>query len=210
MKIIDKEQIAQMESRYRATFINSLAGVKQVLLIGTKSNEGLSNLAIFNSLIHIGANPPLWGIICRPNTVNRDTLNNITATNFYTINYVQESDYQKAHQTSAKYPTTLSEFDACGFNEHYLPNFKAPFVAEAPVKIGMKLEEVVNLSINNTILIIGSIQQIELNEEIIAPDGFVGLHLAKTLASSGLDAYYETTLLNRLTYAQPDSWPSEK
>lgn len=210
MIIIDKNQIAEMESRYRATFINSLAGVKQAILIGTKSNDGHSNLAIFNSLIHIGANPPLWGIICRPDTVKRDTLNNITETNFYTINYVQANDYEKAHQTSAKYPKAVSEFEACGFTEHYSPNFSAPFVAEAPIKIGMKLEEVVNITINNTILIIGSIQQIELNKEIIAPDGFVGLHLAKTLGCSGLDAYFETQLINRLTYAQTDTWPLKK
>jgi hypothetical protein len=67
--IIDKETLTQYDSRFRATFINSLAGLKQAILIGTKSKEGSTNLAIFNSLIHIGANPALWGFICRPATV---------------------------------------------------------------------------------------------------------------------------------------------
>ncbi len=75
--IIDKVMLGQYESRYRALLINSLAGVRQAILIGTKSKDGCSNLAIFNSLIHIGASPPLWGFICRPEIVKRDTLNNI-------------------------------------------------------------------------------------------------------------------------------------
>ena len=100
--IIDKDTLGRYESRYRARLINSLAGVRQAMLIGTRSKDGVSNLAIFNSLIHLGANPPLWGFICRPDTVQRDTLTNILETNQYTINYVVTADYEKAHQTSAK------------------------------------------------------------------------------------------------------------
>ena len=81
--ILDSEILQAQDSRYRATLINSLAGVKQAFLIGSKSSSGHSNLAIFNSLIHIGANPPLWGFLCRPDTVKRDTLQNILETGEY-------------------------------------------------------------------------------------------------------------------------------
>ncbi len=202
--IIDKEALSKYESRYRATLINSLAGVKQAVLIGTKSKDGFSNLAIFSSLIHIGANPALWGFICRPDVVKRDTLSNILETNYYTINYVAVSDYKKAHQSSAKYDRSISEFEACGFTEFYHANFEAPFVAEAPVKVAMKLEQKIDISINNTILIIGSIQHIEIEESIISSDGFVALDKLNTLACAGLDAYYETRLIDRLSYARPD------
>jgi flavin reductase (DIM6/NTAB) family NADH-FMN oxidoreductase RutF len=115
--LIDKEQIENYDSRYRAKLINSLAGIKQAFLIGSKSKDGKSNLAIFNSLIYIGANPPLWGFICRPDVVKRDTLSNILETESFTINYLKVSDTEKAHQTSAKYDTIVSEFEACGFEE---------------------------------------------------------------------------------------------
>ncbi|MCA1757849.1 MAG: flavin reductase [Bacteroidales bacterium] len=201
--IIDKETMENYEGRFRATMINSLAGIKQAFLIGTRSKDGLSNLAIFNSLIHIGADPPLWGFICRPDTVRRDTLNNILETNNYTINYVAATCFEKAHQTSAKYEQEVSEFKACGFTEKYLTNFDAPFVAEAHVKVAMKLEQKIDIAINGTILIIGSIQQIELDETLLSADGFVALEKAKTLACAGLDAYYETTLIERLSFARP-------
>jgi len=205
--IIDKESLSQYESRYRALLINSLAGVKQSVLIGTKSGEGTTNLAIFNSLIHIGANPPLWGLLCRPDVVKRDTLNNILETKQYTINYVDVHDFEKAHQTSAKYDATVSEFDACGFTECYLPACDAPFVSEAPIKVAMKLEQRVDIAINNTILLIGSIRYIEISEAIIASDGFVALDQANVLACAGTDAYYETRLIGRLSYAKPEQWP---
>ncbi|MEY3584976.1 MAG: hypothetical protein RLZZ243_40 [Bacteroidota bacterium] len=207
--IIDATHLSQFESRYRATLINSLAGIKQAFLIGTKSTEGLSNLAIFNSLIHIGANPPLWGFLCRPDTVQRDTLRNILETGHYTFNFIHQDDAEKAHQTSAKFPSEVSEFEACGLTEQSLHDFPVPFVAESPIKIGMKFEEKVDIAINGTILIIGSIQFIELDEQWVSADGFVDLAKAKTLTCAGLDAYFENTLLHRLSYAKPEKWPSK-
>jgi flavin reductase (DIM6/NTAB) family NADH-FMN oxidoreductase RutF len=139
--ILQRKEIEQLDSRYRATFINSLAGYRQAVLIGSKSLDGKSNVSIFNSLIHLGANPALWGFICRPDTVQRDTLRNILETNSYTFNYVQTIDFEKAHQTSAKYETAISEFDAVGFTEQIIESMHAPFVQEAVVKIGMQFSE---------------------------------------------------------------------
>ncbi len=207
--IIDATQLSQFESRYRATLINSLAGIKQAFLIGSKSSDGISNVAIFNSLMHIGANPPLWGFVCRPDTVQRDTLRNILETGHYTFNFVHQDDAEKAHQTSAKYASETSEFEACGLHEYSLSNFPAPFVTESPIKIGMKFEEKIDIAINGTILIIGSIQFIDLQEEWLSSDGFVDLAKAKTLTCAGLDAYFEAHLLQRLSYAKPEKWPNK-
>lgn len=206
--IIDRNQLSAYENRYRATFINSLAGIKQAILIGTKSKDGFSNLAIFNSLIHIGANPPLWGFICRPDVVKRDTLNNILETGYYTLNYVSATDFSKAHQTSAKYSKDISEFDACGFTEQYRVGVDVPFVNEAHIKVLMKFEQKIDITINNTILVIGSIEQIEINESLVSADGFVALEKANTLACVGLDAYYATYMIDRLGYATTDVSPA--
>ena len=204
--ILQKKEIEQLESRYRATFINSLAGYRQAVLIGSKSLDGKSNVSIFNSLIHLGANPALWGFICRPDTVQRDTLRNILETNSYTFNYVQTNDFEKAHQTSAKYETAVSEFDAVGFTEQIIEPIHAPFVQEAVVKIGMQFSEKIDIKLNGTILVIGSLEYIELNENCIGKDGFVGLEKENILGCVGLDAYYSPQFLGRLSYAKPEKW----
>ena len=201
--IFKKDDIEQFEQRYRTAFVNSLAGFRQAVLIGTKSVDGDTNLAIFNSLIHLGANPALFGLINRPDSVERHTLQNIIDTKEYTLNYVGAVYYKKAHQTSARYAKGISEFDEVGFKEIYHPFCKAPFVEEAIVKIAMKLEDIIPIPLNGAVLIIGSIVQVEMDASMIGPDGFVELSEAEILISQGLDAYFVSKKLGRLPYAKP-------
>lgn len=201
--IFKKDDIEQFEQRYRTAFVNSLAGFRQAVLIGTKSVDGESNLAIFNSLIHLGANPALFGLINRPDSVERHTLKNIIDTKEYTLNYVGAVYYKKAHQTSARYAKGISEFDEVGFKEIYHPFCKAPFVEEAIVKIAMRLEDIIPIPLNDTVLIIGSIMQVEIDASMIGPDGFIELSDAEILISQGLDAYFVSKKLGRLPYAKP-------
>lgn len=206
--ILIKKDIERLEDRYRRTFINSLAGFRQVVLIGTKSKEGKSNLAIFNSLIHLGANPALFGFITRPDTAQRDTLTNILETRKYTLNYISKEYLVAAHQTSARYDSNVSEFDAVGFEEAYLENFYAPFVAQAPIKIAMNFEEKVDIKLNGTALIVGSIETIQLDEQLVEVDGYINLDSKNIIVSCGLDAYFKTERIARLSYAKPDIIPT--
>lgn len=201
--IINKEEIEQYEQLYRTAFINSLAGFRQALLVGTKSVDGYANLAIFNSLIHLGADPALFGLINRPNSVQRDTLNNILESKEYTLNYISCTEYRKAHQTSARYDKNISEFEQVGFEELYYPFCKAPFVKDAIVKIAMQLEEIIPIPINGTLMIVGSIIKVDLDETMVGTDGFVALSEADILISQGLDAYFVSKPVGRLPYAKP-------
>jgi flavin reductase (DIM6/NTAB) family NADH-FMN oxidoreductase RutF len=201
--IITTKEIEQFELRYRTTFINSLAGFRQVVLVGTKSPEGNLNLAIFNSLIHLGANPALFGLVSRPDSVQRDTLQNIKDTGEYTLNYVQAAHYKKAHQTSARYNKGISEFEKVGFTPIYHSGCQAPFVKEAVVKISMKFEDSLHISLNNAVLIVGSIMQVHINDGVVGVDGFVNLSASEVLISQGLDAYFVSREIGRLPYAKP-------
>ena len=201
--------ILQLEQRYRATLINSLGGFKSVNLVGTKNKNAQTNLAIFNSIVHLGANPPLVGMIIRPDSVERHTYENILETRYYTLNHINESIYKEAHQSSARYPREVSEFAVTGLNEDFKDDFFAPFVKESTIQIGLELKEKIELKINGTILVIGEIKQIYLPETALLVDGFVNLEKAGTITCSGLDSYSTTTQLARLSYAKPNSPSSE-
>ena len=203
MKNITIENLNEMEQRYRASFINSLTGFKSVALIGTKNHEGQENLAIFNSLVHLGANPALIGMIVRPDSVERHTLENIESTGFYTINHILESFVEEAHHTAARYPRSISEFEASGLTPIYQSDFFAPAVKEARVQIGMKYQTKLDITLNNTIMVIGEIQWIQLPEEAIEEDGFIDLQITGSITNSGLDAYHRTERIARLPYAKP-------
>lgn len=200
---INKEDIEQFEQRYRTAFINSLAGFRQVVLVGTKSATDNTNLAIFNSLIHLGANPAVYGLISRPERVQRDTLQNIIDTKEYTLNFVKAAHYKKAHQTSARYDKGISEFEEVGFVPIYHSGCLAPFVEEAVVKIAMRFEESIPITMNGTVLIVGSIIQVDIADALVGKDGFVHLSLSEVLISQGLDAYFVTSEIGRLPYAKP-------
>ena len=201
--ILTRDDIAQFEQLYRTAFVNSLAGFRQAVLVGTKSRDNNSNLAIFNSLIHLGANPASLGLINRPDSVQRDTLQNIIETKEYTLNYVRSKEYEKAHQTSARYDKGISEFEKVGFEELYHPFCFAPFVKDAVVSIAMNLEEIIPIKINGTVMIVGSIKQVLIAAAMIETDGFVALSKEDVLISQGLDAYFVSKPIGRLPYAKP-------
>jgi flavin reductase (DIM6/NTAB) family NADH-FMN oxidoreductase RutF len=202
--ILKKEDLSQLEQHYRTAFINSLAGFRQAVLVGTKSVDGKSNLAIFNSLIHLGANPALFGLMSRPDTVQRDTLQNILDTKEYTLNYIPAALYEKAHQTSARYGRGVSEFEKVGLQEAHNDASTAPFVANAIVKIAMQFEQSIPITLNGTVLIIGSIKQVEIDSALVGADGYVALADAEVLISQGLDAYFVAKSIGRLPYAKPN------
>ena len=203
MKHITDKELDQMEQRFRASFINSITGFKSVVLIGTKNKVNQENLAIFNSIVHLGSNPALIGMIIRPDSVERHTLENIEETGFYTINHILESFVEQAHHTSARYPRNISEFESSGLTPLYRDHFFAPFVQESNVQIGMEFKTKINIAINNTLMIIGQIKSISLPEKAISADGFIDLEITKTITNSGLDAYHRTERIARLPYAKP-------
>ena len=198
------ENIAQLEKLERAALINSITGFKSLNLIGTVDPRCQTNLAVFNSVIHLGAHPALMGFIVRPDSVKRHTLSNIEEEGYFTINHVHNQIYQQAHQTAARYEKDISEFEACGLTPVYLNEFKAPFVKESSIKIGLQFVERIDIALNGTILVIGKIMQLYFPQEAWCVDGYVDIEKAGTLACSGLDSYHATHRLSRLTYAKPD------
>jgi flavin reductase (DIM6/NTAB) family NADH-FMN oxidoreductase RutF len=194
--------IEGFEKQFRTNFINSLSGFKSVNLVGTVSKDGITNVAIFSQVFHIGANPALMGILVRPDTVRRHTLENIATTGYFTLNHIRPSFYKQAHQTSARYQ--VSEFEACGLTPEFSSLHPAPYVAEAHIKIGLALSEKHHLAINGTILVIGKVVETFVPMDCVMSDGYIDIEKAGSITCSSLDSYHTTQRLSRLSYAKPD------
>lgn len=189
----------------RANVINSLSGFKSASLIGTVNKQGQTNLAIFSNIVHIGADPALIGFVNRPLEAAPHTLSNIQETGSYTINHISAAIFPQAHQSSAKYPADISEFDATGLTPLFREGIRAPFVAESLVQYSLELQQIIPIELNGTFFVIGAIQDIFYPEEIQEEDGFLALEKAGSLCSLGTSAYYETKRLGKLAYAKADS-----
>ncbi|NHM01865.1 flavin reductase family protein [Flavobacterium difficile] len=201
---ISLAEINEMEKQQRVHFANSLGGFKSVGLIGTQNKSAQTNLAIIDSILHIGSNPPLFGIIFRPGVVPRHTLENILETGFYTINHINENIYKQAHQTSARYDREISEFEVTQLTPNFKNNFFAPFVGESHLQLAMEFKEKIELTINNTVLVIGEVKEVYFPEACLQNDGFLDIEKAASITCSGLDSYHKTTRIDRLSYAKPN------
>lgn len=203
MKRFDRAYIDSLEYIFKINLINSLSGYKSANLIGSISKDGIENVAIFSSVVHLGSTPPLFGFILRPTTVPRNTYENIKETGFFTMNHVSESIIEDAHHTSAKYSSLVSEFEVTDLTCEYLDDFTAPFVAESPVKIAMKYVDEMFIPYNQTKMIIGEVQFFEIKEGMLQNDGFLNLSRGEVATINGLDGYAVPSLLKRLAYQRP-------
>lgn len=207
MLYISENDIKGYERFYRANLINSISGYKPAVLIGTSNSKGETNLAMFSSIIHLGADPALIGFIQRPLGESGHTYYNIKESGFYTINHVDEKFITKAHYTSAKFQYDVSEFDACKLTPEYLQDFSAPFVKESQIRIGLEFIEEIPIALNNTTLVIGKVKCISIFEDYIEETGNIAMHKANIVSSSGLENYNTVTPFTSLPYAKVEERP---
>lgn len=207
---ITLNDVLQWDDKYRIRFINSISGYKSVHLIGTQDAAGATNLAIFNSIVHLGASPPLIGFVMRPLTVERHTYRNIMESGCYTINHVHKSFLKQAHYTSAKFAAGESEFNACHLTEERHDLFPAPFVKESKIKFGLKLKEDLTIKENGTHFIIGEIQYIHIDDALLEEDGQLDLELAHDVCVTGLNQYSSVSKFLKLPSAKVPDLPDFK
>ena len=204
-----KEDIENLSRVKRLNIINSITGIKPGNLIGSKSLEGHTNLAIFSSVVHLGSHPALIGFFLRPSTkIRRDTYENILETGSYTINHIDARIIEKAHYSSVKFSSYVSEFEKLKLTEQYINDFYAPYLLESKIKIGLSFVEEVDVKINSTKLIIGEIRHIYLPENIMSEEGYLNLEKSASVGIGGLNSYYNLNFNAEFPYARIENLPN--
>ena len=200
MIAFDKDKIENLEHFHKINLINSATGYKSANLLGSKSLNGNSNLAIFSSVTHYGSSPAIYGFVLRPTTVPRNTYDNIKETGIFTINPVFDTVISDAHHTSAKYAKNISEFDKTDFEEEYKDDWNAPFVKNAPIQLAMRYVEEYYIKTNGTLLILAEVEKLYIKNTLLEDDYFINLTKGKIAAINGLNGYTVPAEINRLPY----------
>ena len=204
MKQITCDDILQIEKIERINLMNSCTGYISANLIASISKEGVSNVAVFSSVTHLGSNPSLLGFIVRPTTVPRDTYKNLKDVGYFTVNHITSSMIVDAHHTSANYEVGVSEFDKTNLEEEYKHEIIVPFVKGSPVQLYCKYINEYFIKENDTIHIIASIEAIFYDEDIQHKDGWLQLEKGNVVAINGSDGYCLPRLIDRFEYARPN------
>ncbi len=203
MDFFSSENLDSLNKIYRINLVNSITGYKSANLIGSVSNTGTENLAIFSSITHLGSNPALLSFFLRPNVVPRNTYKNIKENKLFTVNHVSKEIIEDAHHTSAKYDEEISEFDKTNFQPEYKKNWRAPFVKDSAVQLGCKYVNEYYLKENGCSMIVASIELIFIRKGLLQNDGWVELSKGDIVTVNGLDAYALPKTIKRLKYARP-------
>ncbi len=203
----NSKQLKNLDSTYKKNLINCLSGCKPAHLVGTIDQSGHSNLAIFTNILHMGATPPYIGILCRPVGKDSHTYKNIIKTGIFTLNHVHSGLVERAHYTSARFPEDVSEFGACKLTEEFKHGFKAPFVRESNIQIGLKLVQEHTFDLNGTILLIGSVELLSLPDQLLQSDGNLDFEASENICAGGLETYYKVHHVKKLPYAKVDQLP---
>ncbi|MBT8218942.1 MAG: flavin reductase [Bacteroidia bacterium] len=205
---LSNQDIESLPRIRRINIINSISGIKPANLVGTQCDEGLANLAIFSSVVHLGSDPALIGCVFRSqHSRTQDTYRNIKASGVYTINQVPAELMENAHFTSAKFEREVSEFDRCGFNKEYHFDFPAPFVKESRLKLGLEMIEEIPIQSNGTILMIGRIMHLIFPDDMMDAEGNLNLEVIDGIGIGGVNTYYSLRKVDQFPYAHKETVP---
>jgi flavin reductase (DIM6/NTAB) family NADH-FMN oxidoreductase RutF len=203
MHHFELKELEGLSKIYRLNLINSVTGYKSAHLIGSISPSGDENLAVFSSIIHLGSNPALIGFILRPKTVPRNSHANMKSTGVFTLNAISSNQIEDAHHTSAKYPDNISEFDQTNLEPEIKQGWKAPYVKGAQIQIGCSYVNEYLIKENDTVLVVGKIEHLFIEEQLLGKDGWIQLDKGDIVSINGLDGYAIPTLIKRFEYARP-------
>ena len=116
---LDRGGIDALPQRHRVRLVNSLSGFKSANLVGTADGEGRTACCIVSSVVHLGSNPALLGVVFRPPGDDSHNYHNLAATGYFTLSHITVDIHEEAHQTSARYAAGVSEFEAVGLTPHW-------------------------------------------------------------------------------------------
>ena len=155
-------------------FNRVLTGVvvpRPIAFVSTVSPDGVVNLAPYSFFNAVAYDPPTI-VFSSSRSVghkSKDTLRNIEETGEFVVNIVVDSIAEAMNKTAAEFPEDVDEFEIAGLTQAPSEMIKAPRVAESPVNMECKLEQVVPIGSGEHAhgLVIGTILLMHVWDDII-------------------------------------------
>lgn len=144
---------------------------RPIAWVGSRSADGVDNLAPFSYFMGVSSDPPMMAIsVARGRRgALKDTCRNLLETERCTVNIVSAPMLEAMHASSAPHPPEVSEFEAAGV-ELVEGGNGAPGVAGARVRFECRLHSAQDL--RSTHLLLLEITAYELDDALVV-DGRV-------------------------------------
>ena len=175
-------------------YLLSAVAPRPIALASTIDVDGNSNLSPFSFFNVFSANPPI--LIFSParrvrgNTI-KHTLENAKATKEVVINMVNYDIVQQMSLSSTVYPKEINEFEKAGFTMLASEKVKPYRVAESPIQLECKINEIVELGNEGGAgnLIICEVVKLHINEAFLDKEGIIDQQKLDLVARAGGSLY---------------------
>ena len=114
--------------------------------IGTRSADGVNNLAPYSFFNGVAASPPtvMFAPTGQP-SARKDTLSNVRETGVFTVNIVNFDLGPAMNETAGTHAPEVDEFEVAGLTAREADAIDAPIVAEAPASFECRLLQTVEI-----------------------------------------------------------------
>jgi len=176
------------------SYLLSAVAPRPIALASTVDIDGNPNVSPFSFFNVFSANPPI--LIFSParrvrGNTTKHTLENAKATKEVVINMVNYDIVQQMSLSSTEYPAGVNEFKKAGFT--MLPSeVVKPFrVAESPIQLECKINEIVELGSEGGAgnLIICEVVKLHIKEEFLNEEGVIDQQKLDLVARAGGSLY---------------------
>jgi flavin reductase (DIM6/NTAB) family NADH-FMN oxidoreductase RutF len=142
----------------------------------TVSATGVSNLAPFSFFTVVCVVPPMISLTIsrNPDGSEKHTLRNIRDTQGFCVNVVTAPVWKEMVDSANGFPEDESEFDKTGLTAVPALKIRAPRVAQAPIHLECKLNQVIELGRNRHPLVIGEVVHFHV-DPVCMTDGYIDM-----------------------------------
>ena len=139
--------------------------------IGSRSQDGVNNLAPFSFFNAVAASPPtvVFSTI-RADGVRKDTLRNVTETGVFTVNVVTEEVVEPMNLSSGGYAADVDEFEVAGLDITEATLVAAPMVSAVKANFECRLTQIVPIGEDGPMaasIVIGEILRFHIQPDIL-------------------------------------------
>ena len=142
---------------------------RPIAFVSTMSRDGEVNLAPYSFFNAVSYSNVVFSSSRHVGNKSKDTLRNIEETGEFVVNIVVDSIAEAMNATAAEYPEGEDEFGIAGLSHAPSQIVKPPRVAESPVNIECKLDQIVQIGsgAHEHGLVIGTILLMHVRDDVI-------------------------------------------
>lgn len=202
---------AELSGRQRYRLMTSLVVPRPIAWIGTRSRDGVSNLAPFSYFNALSASPMLVAVSIgvrrggEGEAAEKDTLVNVRDTGAFSLSLVTERHLEPMVRTSGEWPREIDEFEEAGLVAAECGTVPAPCVADAPAVFECRLFRIVELGVAPNTLVIGEVDAVRLAPDVAVDEAtlHVDVESLRPVGRLGLDEYGLLGQIRRLPRPGP-------